>query len=93
MNEKSMAGLYAWLFAIGLVNGIGILERLKHSHREVYVQMGSPDFGQSNLSKPMLKFQAFIFTFEFIKLRDLLLTALCLFELATQGFLVYLIIL
>lgn len=47
-----------------------LLQRLKSAHRAVWEGLGSPRYGDSNLSSQWLRLIKFVWRLEFLKLRD-----------------------
>jgi len=56
--------------------------------------MGSPKFGDSNIGKNAFKMQRFIWTFQFLNLKDVKLSLMCFLEIFLGvGALIYMYIL
>jgi len=53
-----------------LVAEIGLFHVLKKYHPSIYIELGEPTFGDSNLSKNAFKMQAFIWSLSFLSLKD-----------------------
>lgn len=54
-----------------------ISHRLKVMHPDIFKELGSPQFGDSNLTRFALRRPKFMLSFEFLTLRDFVLNLLC----------------
>lgn len=74
--------LIQFIFLLGfvaiLVVELSLFNHLKKHHPGLYVEMGSPKFGDSNLGKNAWKLQKFIWSFSFLKLGDTRLNFYCI---------------
>jgi hypothetical protein len=59
------------------IAGIWIISRLKKRHPDLYVQLGSPKIGGSNVGGSAWELQKFLWTFRFLKLHDFPLSFAC----------------
>jgi hypothetical protein len=68
--------LCAVTLLLNLVVSIKLLERLKTSHTKVWESMGSPKYGDSNISEQWGKLASFVWSRKFLELGDLRLSRL-----------------
>lgn len=72
------ATLIGLLFlAITYINGHFLMQRLKMSHHNVWVALGMPKLGDSNVSGKWWFFLKFVWSGKFLQLKDSQLTFMC----------------
>jgi hypothetical protein len=85
----SAADVYLPLFIILLVFETMMVKRLERCHGDIYLEMGAPKFGDSNLGGAIWKLQKFLWRMQFLKLKDSLLSFLCLISMVGELALLY----
>jgi hypothetical protein len=76
MPSVSLNTLYIAVFGITFVLELLLVERLKRSHSSLYRDLGEPKFGDSNLGRSAWKLQKFIYSLDFLALKDPMLSFL-----------------
>lgn len=72
------ATLIGLLFlAISYINGYYLLQRLKVSHYDVWIALGTPKLGDSNVTRKWWIFLKFVWGGNFFHLNDSQLTFMC----------------
>ncbi len=97
MGREALVMCYAFVGVFLLIT-LGLIRvRLKKSHPDMFTELGSPDFGESNLRKAYWTFQKFVWWGHKSRATDTVLRSLCivacLSEVAVVVLFFYLILL
>jgi hypothetical protein len=72
------------LLAISYINGYVLLKRLKTSHHDTWVTLGTPKFGDSNLSKQWIGLLKFVWRGSGFRQNDYQLAILCVIAMTLE---------